>query len=286
MHDTPSAPDPGHHHGIARGLAFGGQARFLLVRADAPAQETARRHGLAGTAALIAAEGLVSTALLGAHVKGEERITVQVQTHADRLSYMGELREGGLIRARFRPTRLGPPSTLRGQMLTMRSLGARELYRGISAIEDESFGTALQRHVHESTQVDVRVAVEARLGADGTPTRAWGLLLERLPQTEVEAFATWASAVVQQPVDALDTELAGGQLGGTPVEVLETGPLTFSCTCSRQRVLGTLQALGADDLSTLLAEQGRAEASCHFCTEVYVVDGPELAELIAGLREG
>jgi len=283
MHDSPPAPARGHDHGIARGLAFDGQARFLLVRADAPAQETARRHGLSGSAALIAAEGLVSTALLGAHVKGEERITVQVQTEGDRLSYMGELREGGLIRARFRPSRLGPPHTLRGQMLTIRSLGARELYRGISAIEDESFGTALQRHVHESTQVDVRVSVEARLAADGTPTRAWGLLLERLPETDAESFARWASVTIGQSVDDLDAELALGRLGGTAVEVLEAGPLTFSCTCSRDRVLGTLQALGAEDLSRLLAEQGQAEACCHFCAEVYIVDGPALSELIERL---
>jgi molecular chaperone Hsp33 len=57
----------------------------------------------------------------------------------------------------------------------------------------------------------------------------------------------------------------------------------FQCSCSRERSVGALQLLGRDELTAVLQEEGRAELTCHFCNEHYVVEAPELEALIVEL---
>ena len=63
---------------FAVALALGGHARVMVAVVTAQADEVRERHKLDRAATVLAAEGLVASVLLSAHIKGEERMTVQV----------------------------------------------------------------------------------------------------------------------------------------------------------------------------------------------------------------
>jgi len=75
-------------------------------------------------------------------------------------------------------------------------------------------------------------------------------------------------------------------LDGLASEAPSAGPVTFTCRCSRERVEGMLSVLGADELESLLAQEGQAEVTCRFCGDRYVLTEDEVRVLISALRAG
>ena len=75
----------------------------------------------------------------------------------------------------------------------------------------------------------------------------------------------------------------GGIFGDVTYEILETRPISFHCTCSRERSLQALRLLDREDLLTLIAE-GEAVIDCQFCHERYVFDRSVLEEVLSALE--
>ena len=265
---------------LVRALACDRAVRVLAVVADGPAREVVRRHGLGGGAALAACEGLVAAVLLSSQVKGEERITIEVKGDQPAFSMDADVWGDGPLRARFSPTWLPPFTGFTGLLGAVRTLHGKELYRGVSLVEGESFEQALARYFTRSEQTDGRVRILAELDAEGLPSFVAGLLVERMPGMDPEEFAALFDQPLQGDFKALMTGFAFGQLAGQPVEVLDARDLEFRCTCSQERVQSILQALGPAELADMLDKEGAAEVTCHFCNTKYAIDADTLRALI------
>jgi molecular chaperone Hsp33 len=70
---------------------------------------------------------------------------------------------------------------------------------------------------------------------------------------------------------------------GDGVSVLEERAVRFRCRCSQERVAVAILAMGRGEIEAVLADDGRAEATCEFCGARYVLGADELRSL---LREG
>jgi molecular chaperone Hsp33 len=268
-----------------RGLVAGGAVRILLVEAHGPADEVRRRHALDARAARLTAETMVAAALLAAHLKGNESITVQIQGENPRISiYVDHTAEGDL-RARTTPSHPQGEGPLEGLMLTIKALDGREVYRGITPLHG-SIEAGLGQHLAESNQVDAILRLHVRVDPNGRVAAAGGVLFERLaseagqPTLEPEAFEESLGDLRSVDAGALLTELAFGSLHGEPVNILEHQVLNWSCRCSRERVATMLLGLGEAEIRAMIAEDGGAEITCHFCNEVYRFDDRELAGLL------
>jgi len=53
----------------------------------------------------------------------------------------------------------------------------------------------------------------------------------------------------------------------------------FACTCSRERVCNMLRSLGADEVESIIAEQGQVEVGCDFCGAQYRFDPVDAAQI-------
>lgn len=272
------------------------RVRVLVAVVTGPAQELCKRHNLGPGASQIAASGLVAAALLAAHTKDQERQTVQFhgfdEHQKSTFRLVAEISGNGHIRGQMEPADLPPQKELDALVTVQKFVDSREIYRGHAAVRHESIEAAIQRYFVTSQQVNGIVRIEATMGADQRIKQAAGILIEALPgmpEDEFTALFGGISASNKKPgahdgFSELMTSFAFGQLAGEPVEVLGWQDLPFQCTCSRERVVGMLRALGAVELQSLLEEQGKAEVTCHFCAEVRTVEAPELVTMIQALN--
>ncbi len=87
----------------------------------------------------------------------------------------------------------------------------------------------------------------------------------------------------------------------TPTEMLLTNPVTllrrlfwqenpiaadsqtirFFCGCSRQKVQNMLKMLGAEEINSIVAEQGQISVNCDYCSTAYQFDSVDCAAIIA-----
>lgn len=283
-----SAAPTGSMH---RGLTADGAVRFLAVEAKKLVAHTASAHDLSGDAARTAGEATIAALLMSAWIKGEERITLQIQAERPRFAYMGEADAEGNIRVRMTPGRIRARAERRidGLLMAIKADARRELYRGMTPLEGQTIERALVEHLSSSDQVDTLLRIQVKIDDEGKVRSAGGLLVERLPdhpeQPSItpEDFQAAFGGIPEQDIGELHTALAFGQVQGQPIELLENRVLTWRCRCSDAKVRSMLRSLGATELAGIRDELGQAEVTCHFCNERRVVDSDGLNQIIAHL---
>ncbi len=253
---------------MVRGLSAGGAVRVVEADVLGPAIHTAAIHGLAPSAARLAAEGIAAATVLGATLKGEDRLTLQLQAEEPEVGLYVEVRGDGTLRARMTPRSVpGGTDRLAGLVLLIRSNATGEVYRGMTAVQGESLTRALGRHLAESDQVDARLSVDVET-RDGECLSARARLVERLPEAS------------DRPSVSAE-EFAMGQ--DYPMEVvLDESVVVWRCNCSSGRVAAMLALLPPDELDAMIREDHGAEVTCHFCETTWRFGESELRALQAG----
>ena len=131
------------------------------------------------------------------------------------------------------------------------------------------------------------------VGADGV-TAAGGILVQILPKAArdealVQTLESRVSALagftpLLQAHKSLP-EIFEQLLGDMSLRILPQNQIVrFHCGCSFDRVLGALKLLGEAELQDMIEKDNGAEATCHFCGEVYQASSHQLAQLIVALQ--
>jgi molecular chaperone Hsp33 len=274
---------------LHRGLCADGSVRFMAVEAKALCRLVQSHHELNSSASRLAGEALLSALFMSAYIKGEERISLQLQGERPHCAFIADVDAEGGARARFTPPKVlyksGAPVS--GIMMAIKSDIHKELYRGITKVEETTIEQALREHLENSSQVDILLRMAIKVDSEGEIKFAGGLLLERLPESpshpsiSSEQFRSYFAGLDTQPVEDILVGLAFGKFGDQSVELLENRSLNWRCSCGQERVESVLFNLGPDQLRQILSEDGSAEVNCHFCAVSYQVSAERLRELIA-----
>ena len=276
---------------LQRGMTYGVAVRYLFVDILEAVRVAVERHGLDPGAARLCAEGMVAGALMSGHIKGDERLTVQLQTEAPQSGLLCDIHASGSLRARFKPNVLSVESTsmVNGMLLVIKHNKKRELYRGISAIENESIESALKRYLKQSEQVDSALKIAVEQTEQGELIRAFGVVIERLPP--VPDLPEISPIEFHQKYDVIETmtykelnqQLQSGELLGHDLHPLQSKRMKWECNCSMKRIENMLKSLGKNELAQMIEEDGRAEVVCDYCNAPYRLGLDDLNRLLNDL---
>lgn len=180
---------------------------------------------------------------------------------------------------------LGPQLGAARLSLTIDPAEGSERYHGIVAVERDDIAGVLEDYFSRSEQLPTWLYADA-----GT---AGGLLLQQTPGAAGRDADAWDRAV--HLAGTLGAQkLARDDAGDIihrlfheeDVRLFERVPLSFRCTCSRERVIRTLRLLGPGDIRPLLEERGEVRVDCEFCNQQYRFDAVDIEQIFAASLGG
>lgn len=174
-----------------------------------------------------------------------------------------------------------------GDLTVIKDMGMREPYVGSVQLVGGEIAEDVAAYYVESEQIPTACALGVLIAPDQTVRTAGGYLIQLLPGaddaviTAVEQGIARVGAVsARLDAGATPLELLREVLSGFELEVLETAPVEYRCYCSAERVSRALISMGADELKSLMEEQGGAELTCQFCDKVYHYTKEDLERLL------
>lgn len=290
---------------VVTASAANGTVSFVAGTTTELVRETQLRHALAPTAAAAAGRLVTAAALLGASLKGPERLTLQIAGDGPIGSLVADAWSAGgntiAARAYARNPRADLPLNAlgkfdvagvvgRGRLQVTKSYEVGQPYVGVVGLESGEIGDDIAAYLANSQQIPSVVALGVLAGPAGILC-AGGVIAQLLPGSDDATIARLeANAAAMPPVT---TQIAAGADARAIIERLADGLVVrphehvytarFDCRCTRERVERALVGLGRDELLKISREQPETEATCDFCKRRYVLTAAEVEELVARL---
>lgn len=282
---------------LVRAIAKESGVRGLACITTDLVNDAQQRHRGAPTAGALLGHGLTAAALMGALLKVQQRIAVKLVGDGPLHKMVVESDAYGRVRGYVRHVTAELPGTpgqhtVReafgdGQLVVVKDLLMAELAEGVVPLAPGSVGENLEQYLTRSEQIPSLVEIDCVVDASGRVRMAGGVLVQALPTAEAaETVAALRERIEELP--PLGDLLLSGKtphdllamiFAGREYTVLEERPLSFYCSCSRERSEKALVLLGREEVASLLAE-GQAVVDCHFCHERYIFDRADLAFIL------
>lgn len=186
--------------------------------------------------------------------------------------------------------------------VTLENEDLSQRYQGIVALTGGRLAECLQGYFENSEQLPTRLWLHAdengvsgmllqRLSEDSVAQRPGAVAdgrRQKLDPAEIED--AWQR--VQLLTDTLkpeelrtlnDREILQRLFAQDDVRLFESTPVFFRCRCSKERVVGMLRALGADEVRSVLAERGNVEVRCDFCNRAYQFDSVDVEQIFSAM---
>ena len=178
-----------------------------------------------------------------------------------------------------------------GTLTVIKDLNMRDPYVGTVDLLGGEIAEDIAGYFVESEQIPTACALGVLIDRDRSVRSAGGYLIQLMPGAtedtivKVEGGIMAAGAVSALLEKDSDPEhLLRTVMSDFELHILDTEPVEYRCYCSRERVERALISLGADELESILRDQGGCQMTCQFCDAVYEFSDAELEQLIAGLR--
>ncbi|MEI0736683.1 Hsp33 family molecular chaperone HslO [Paenibacillus sp. JTLBN-2024] len=281
--------------GLIRGTAMGGRVRAFAVRTTALVEELRRRHDTWPTATAAMGRTLTAGAMMGAMLKGEEKLTIQVKGDGPIGQIVVDANAKGEVRGYVDEPHTHLPSNSQGKLdvagavgqgflHVTKDLGLKEPYRGSVPIISGELGEDFTYYFAASEQTPSAVGLGVLVAPDNSVIVAGGFIVQLLPGLSDEEITVIERAVGAMPpvTSLLDQGLELDEMLRWLCLTWKSLSIWISVSSANARGNGWNRRWSArkDELEQLIKEDGHAEVVCHFCNEAYSFNKEELQQIL------
>ncbi len=284
--------------------------RGQIVRLGPALDEVLSRHDYPGPVATIVGQALLLTSMLGASLKFEGKLTLQIQGDGPVSMVIADYRTQGALRGVAQLNKDGLNRLLgecsKGQPDFTALMGKGHLaftvdqgpdmerYQGIVALSGSDLSACALVYFGQSEQIltSLKLCVAELLEPGGKHSwRGGGLLIQLLPpkgsgtrEVSETSLGDWERISILMKT-AEDLELTDPGLDSDRllyrlfhedgVRVFEPQAISFSCECDREKIKRILLSFDVADQNSMI-EEGKITARCEFCNTLYTFDPAEI----------
>ncbi len=160
-----------------------------------------------------------------------------------------------------------------------------ERYQSLVSLNGETLADCFKEYFTQSEQLKTQLW----LAAD--EKHAAGLMLQSLPEDMFDKTSQnnhWTHATVlaetikKEELLTLDaSELLHRLYHEEEIRLYDSQAVHFECSCSQQKIEGTVYSLGEKEVNDMVAEQGNISINCEFCNTHYQLDAVDVKRLFS-----
>ena len=303
---------------LIRALTADGRVRVVSMNITNSLNEAHRRHHLSAVATAALGRTMSSSLLLASNMKKEQaRVNVRVAGDGGLGLVYADAGFDGTVRGFVSNPQFALPPLADGQQnvsqgvgqtgffKVMRDMGYGEPYSSTVELIAGDIANDVAWYLASSEQTYSKLILTELIDQDSSenPVKfAAGLLLQIMPVATLRAAKTSNRSqedlllqldAKSNPQGFIDLLIQGKNIEDVMTELfadmhLDILPLSkdvkFQCPCSLDRMLAAMKMFGEEDLRSMIADDQGAEATCHFCGEVYHATTEQLNDLLADLQ--
>lgn len=284
---------------LIKATLYDGLVRAYAAVTTNTVEEARRRQDTWATATAALGRTITITSLMSAMLKGEDSLTVKVEGNGPLQAIITDGNANGEVRGYvvnphvdFPLNEVGKLDVRRavgteGNLSVVKDLGLKDYFTGQVPIVSGEISEDFTYYFASSEQVPSAVGAGVLVNPDHSVLAAGGFIIQLMPGASDEFIDELEKAIKSFPaISSLIEE------GNNPEQILqklftdddikihEKMDVVFRCKCSKERMMNAIKGLGEDEIKAMIEEDHGAEATCHFCNEVYEVTEDELKQLL------
>lgn len=283
---------------LVKALCYEGSIRAYAICATNTISEAQKRHDTWSSSTAALGRTMVGALLLGATLKGDDKLTVKVQGNGPAGSIIVDsdgsgntkgyiknphvsltLNESGKIDVR------GAVGT-EGVFTVIKDLGLKETFSGQTPIVSGEIGEDFTYFMAVSEQIPSAIGLSVLVDTDESVKAAGGFMIQVMPGADEKTIDFIEQRLQEVPmISRLIDEGESPEgilerlLGKDEIDILEKMPVQFKCDCSKEKFGKAIIAVGLDEINAMIDEDHGAEAVCQFCGNKYQYSEEDLIEL-------
>lgn len=288
-----------HGDYMVRATAADGTVRAFAARTDRLVGEAQSDHHTSPVATAALGRLLTAGVMMGTMLKGEDDlITLMIRGDGPIGGITVTADAFGDVKGFVSNPDIWLPAKANGHLDVGRAVG-----RGVlTVVRDQEAGDPYSSQVNlvsgeiaedltayfaTSEQVPSSVGLGVLVGQDTKVKQAGGFIIQLMPGCSDETVEKLEAKLkkIQSVTDFLKKGMTPEDilqeiLGDMGLEILDTLPAQFYCSCSRERMTKALITLGQKEITDMISDGKPVELNCRFCGRKYTFTVDELKEIL------
>jgi molecular chaperone Hsp33 len=263
--------------------------RGAVVRLSETWQQIVAQHQYPAPVQALLADSVAATVLLAKGLKDRPKVSLQLLGEGPLRLLVIQCSADFKVRgmAQWRPFAPGDPLLGEGRLSVHLDTGVRNgLFQGIVPLVSEHLDACLEAYFAQSEQLATRIVLA------GDAANAAGLLVQAVPgrESDAETFAQVAALAKtvssRELITTSANELLPQLFADYTIRLFRPRAVLHDCRCTPEHLAGIARMLGADELHSLLDDQGKVELTCEFCNRSFRYDADDVAAILRGEAPG